>query len=167
MTAENDFLKARTQIAARIKKLESDLNYWRDELKAFDRVETTMRRLVNNSGDSVTALTLEGESQVDRPEVHEVPDTPEERSRLLLQLMADPPRRRGELRNRVLEIVNEKKGGKVTATEVERAILQSGFKPGGKHFDVAVFQTLNRLADGKKIARKKYAGKVTFSANAQ
>jgi hypothetical protein len=140
------------------------LKYWREELQAFDRVETTMRRLVNNNGDATHPLKLEGESPAGQ---REGSLTEQDRSRILLELTANPPKKRGELRNRVLAVVHDRKGEKVTSTDVERAILQSGFKPGGKHFDVAVYQTLKRLADGKQIARKKYAGKVTFSANAQ
>ena len=165
MAAENDFLKARTQIAARIQKLETDLKYWREELQAFDRVETTMRRLVdNNGGDSTLPLKLEGEAPTGRCEA---PEAAAGRTEMLNELLANPQKKRGDLKNRVLAIVHARQGEKVSATDVERAILQSGFKPGGKHFDVAVYQTLKRLADAKQLVRKKYAGKVTFSANVQ
>ena len=155
--ADNDFLRARMQIAAKIEKLETDLKYWQSELQAFDRVETTMRRLVGGNGTPPADLKLEVQEQ---PRATGPTDN---ESQVLREALANPPKRRGDLRNRVLAVVLEHKGKKVTSTEVERAILQSGYKPKGRNFDVAVFQTLKRLSK-KEIVRRKYDGKVTFHA---
>jgi hypothetical protein len=165
MSAENDFLKARTQIAAKIQKLETDLKYWREELQAFDRVETTMRRLVGSGGNGeATELKLEEDRIAERK-------TPE--SNFVAEIAAarlagaDAARKRGDLKKLVLAWVQQRRGSRLSATDVERGILQTGYKPRGKNFDVAVFQTLNRLAKAEIIRRKKYAGNVKFTADTE
>jgi hypothetical protein len=137
MQNENDFLRARAQIVATVEKLESDLKYWRDELNAFDRVETTMRSL---TGDGLAADQIAQNMPVESN---------------------DSARKRGDLKKRVSQIVlNSEKP--VSSTEVERTILQSGYKPVGNNFDISVYQTLLRLAKQDVIAKKKSDRKVIF-----
>jgi hypothetical protein len=165
MSAENDFLKARTQITAKIQKLETDLKYWREELQAFGRVETTMRRLVGSGGNGeATELKLEAD-RLAEPKTSESNFAAEIAAAQLAG--ADAARKRGDLKKLILAWVRERRGTKVSATDVERGILQTGFKPRGKNFDVAVYQTLKRLAEANVIKRKKYAGNVKFIADTE
>jgi len=158
MPVDTDFLKARSQIVAKIEKLEVDLKYWRDELSAFDRVETTMRKLVHNGQVESEVLELKSDPAPQPPNIDPA---------LLTVARQFVAKRRGDLRDRVLAVVQARNGQKVSSTEVERAILQSGYKPNGKNFDIAVYQTLKRLATARQIIRRKYAGNVTFSAITQ
>ena len=147
---------ARGKIAVKIKKLETELKYWHDELAAFDRVETSIRRLnaSSNSGDSV--LELESE-----PDQITVPPASNSGLRRTLDVFESRFVPRGDLRRRVLDAVKSAPG-KVASKEVERSLLKEGYKPKGKHFDISVYKTLNRLAEDNKIDRKKYAGHVWF-----
>lgn len=141
---QNEFLNTRAKILAKIQELEPELQYWREELKAFERVETTIRRLGSNGNGKLT------------PEENLPKET--------IQESALP--QRGDLKRRVLKIVLDKAGKRVSSTDVVKAILQSGYLPTGKHFDISVYQTLLRLADEEdaKIEKKKLNGKVRFSA---
>ena len=77
------------------------------------------------------------------------------------------PKKRGGLKMLVLDTVVKNKGQLVSSTEVERLLLQSGYKPSGKHFDISVYQTLQRLADKKLINRIKDGSKVRFASKSE
>jgi hypothetical protein len=138
---QNDFSNSRLKINQRIEKLESELAYWRDELKAFDRVESTIQRL---EGGSVS--------------VADSTDC----AKLLKASVSNHSRKRGDLKKRVLAAVMEKAGQQVSSTEIEQTLLHSGYSPKGARFDISVFQTLNRLAKAKLIERKRTGSKVRF-----
>jgi len=80
------------------------------------------------------------------------------------QAAQKPNKHLSDLETRVMAVVVDAKGAKVSSGEVEAAILKSGYQPTQKNFTVAVFQTLKRLAGAGEIKRTKYAGKVTFHA---
>ncbi len=69
--------------------------------------------------------------------------------------------RRGDLKRQVLDVVL-KHDGPVSSTDVERTMLSNGFRPSGKHFDISVVKTLNRLADQGFIEKRNENGRVTF-----
>lgn len=163
MTAENNFLKARTQITAKIQSLERDLTYWREELGAFDRVETTMLRLGANPSQQAEELKLQSDTK-DNPRQ---PDLSKRAIKAVSEYAKTETKSRGGLKKLVLNTVINYKGQLVSSTEVERMILQSGFKPNGKHFDISVFQTLRRLADKKLINRIKDGTKVRFASKSE
>lgn len=163
MSAENEFLKARTQITAKIQKLETDLKYWREELGAFDRVETTMRRLGASPDGQVAELRLQPEAVASSKMTPVLKRAVE----ILGSYASIEPKKRGGLKMLVLDTVVKNKGQLVSSTEVERLLLQSGYKPSGKHFDISVYQTLQRLADKKLINRIKDGSKVRFASKSE
>jgi len=145
MSGDNEFLKTRAQIAAKIQELEPELQFLRDELKAFDRVESAMRRMGGNNNGKPNSLA-ESRTTVSIAETDSPGFSPQ----------------RGDLKRRILQIVTDKAGKRVSSTQIEKAMLQSGYLPTGKHFDISVYQTLLRLADQKRIEKKKTNGKVRF-----
>lgn len=50
----------------------------------------------------------------------------------------------------------------LTTAEVREFMLKSGFKPGGAHFNVALFKTLTRLVDSNRIMGEKKDGSWRF-----
>jgi len=157
---ENEFLMARGQIAARITKLENELKYWREELAAFDRVETTMRKLNSESNGEVKKFKLVATVARQQPE----PEAEaEKRAEEIQQFQSINLRKRGQIKKLVLKAVKGA-GGKVSAKEVERLILKEGFKPNGRHFNITIYKTLNRLAEDEKIIRAEEGGNVFFHA---
>ena len=86
-----DFLRARTHIAGKIQKLEAELKYWQDELKAFDRVETTMRRLMPEANQ-------EAHFKLEAPVGNGASVPVLEAAKLNLnEFLSAPPKKRGEL----------------------------------------------------------------------
>jgi len=162
MNVEHDFLKARIQITAKIQKLETDLKYWREELGAFDRVETTMRRLGASPNGQSAELQLQPETAGSKTN-----KLIKRAAEILEDFAVSDPKKRGGLKNLVLNTVVNHKGQLVSSTEVERLLLQSGYKPSGKHFDISVYQTLQRLADKKLINRIKDGSKVRFASKSE
>jgi len=99
----DEYLKARAHIQAQVQKHETELKYWRDELAAFDRVETAVRRLSAN-GDTAPAPATAGDKT---------------------------PVKRGELKSRVLASVLNQQGKLISSKEVERKLLADGYAPKG------------------------------------
>ncbi len=50
----------------------------------------------------------------------------------------------------------------LTTAEVREFMLKSGFKPGGEHFNVALFKTLTRLVASNRIMGEKKSGSWHF-----
>jgi len=149
---ENEFLMARGQIAAKIAKLEKEMKYWRDELGAFDRVETTMRKLNTESNGEPKKFKLEPLDLRDNPESD---IDASKRAEAIQQFQTS--KKRGQIKRLVLKTVRTADGN-VTTKDVERMILKEGFQPKGKNFNITLYKTLNRLADDGIIIRQKEAG---------
>ncbi len=149
---------ARGQIAAKIKKLENELKYWSDELSAFDRVETTMRKLNTESNGEPKKFKLVAVDLRDKPESDAAAS---KRADMIQEFQANNLRKRGEVKRLVLKTVRNAESN-VSTKDVERMILKEGYKPNGKNFNITVYKTLNRLADDGKIIRGKEAGGGVF-----
>jgi len=154
---------ARGQIAAKIKKLENELKYWNEELAAFDRVETTMRKLNTESNGEPKKFKLVGADLRDKPETDAAAS---KRADGIQEFQANIFRKRGEVKKLVLNSVRHAEGA-VSSKDVERMILKEGFKPKGNNFIITVYKTLNRLADSGKIMRANDGQRVLFHAKSK
>lgn len=148
-----DFLRARTEIQSRIKRLESEIETLKSELDAFDRVEMAMRRLSLSSEPEQPDLTLAPPAL--EPQAANSFEDVKEAAREIL--------RRGHYTRSALDIVASS-SKPLTAREVGDEMLAKGIRPNTKNFPIMIVKILNRLVGQGLIKKEKQDGRVTFAS---